>query len=813
MYRLQVTNDCYEEGGIQLKKLKGGMLFLVFMFCLDFGTIKTEAKTSTEVISQLNGIINEYEGTKWTRSFAGGTQCYAFAHFVFDSLFDRGTAQVGNGAVSSNSTCYKLNNIASDIKTIGILSPGYSQNDLSNLLEQVAPGDYIQVKRNGKGGPHSMIAVSVNATTDVIEIIDANSDGYNTVKHYTQSVSYFKQRNAGVSVYRYAYYDFTIASPSNPQISKNQIWFDLSDTIEITAFADNATSYYMSMFKDNQKIIGTGVDGGKFSMPANQYGEGNYSAYFSCTNSKGSVDTQWVEFSVVGPATYSDIWSSKPIYELGDTVSISVSTVCAKGQVIGIDKDGVGRVVTTSTDSTYTIKASDLGMGTYSAYFSVYNGSGGIDTKRITFIIEERSNLGEEFYAKIKNIAYGKVFTNDNQNVKGADSSCGKAQLWKFVRQNDGSYKILSQLDNMAMDVENYGAAGNGTNVHMYHDWVSTAQQFVIYRAYGGYYLKSVSCDLFLDLDVNEPNNVTVWGGVSDWSPQKFEIIKVDSAASGDHQYTLVTTKEATCKEEGVETHTCSVCGDTYTTKIEKKSHSYSEQWTTDILPTTTSEGSKSHHCTVCDAKTDVTVIPILEIIPTGGVFSIISGSGRVDDIAEVYIKVENNPGIVGATLCVAYDTEKLQLISCEDQGVLNDYQWSELDHQPFMMNWEDPLTTVNNTANGNIAKLQFKILQDLGDEGTELKLTIDTVYDVDIEDVLFTAQSGKITMSKYKPGDINDDGTINSKDSILLRKFVLGGNGNVNSEAADVNKDGAINSKDSILLRKYILGANVELK
>ena len=33
-------------------------------------------------------------------------------------------------------------------------------------------------------------------------------------------------------------------------------------------------------------------------------------------------------------------------------------------------------------------------------------------------------------------------------------------------------------------------------------------------------------------------------------------------------------------------------------------------KWTIDVAPTDTTPGSKSHHCTVCDAKTDVTVIP-----------------------------------------------------------------------------------------------------------------------------------------------------------------------------------------------------------
>lgn len=38
--------------------------------------------------------------------------------------------------------------------------------------------------------------------------------------------------------------------------------------------------------------------------------------------------------------------------------------------------------------------------------------------------------------------------------------------------------------------------------------------------------------------------------------------------------------------------------------------HNYSTEWTIDKNATCTSEGSKSHHCTVCGDKTDVTVIP-----------------------------------------------------------------------------------------------------------------------------------------------------------------------------------------------------------
>ena len=94
-----------------------------------------------------------------------------------------------------------------------------------------------------------------------------------------------------------------ISVPTSPSIDKNQIWYDIQDTIVITAHADGATSYYMSMFKDDQRIYGQNVDEGKFTLAASTHGLGHYAAYFSCTNSAGSVDTQWIDFDVVGPAT------------------------------------------------------------------------------------------------------------------------------------------------------------------------------------------------------------------------------------------------------------------------------------------------------------------------------------------------------------------------------------------------------------------------------------------------------------------------------------------------------------------------------
>ena len=87
------------------------------------------------------------------------------------------------------------------------------------------------------------------------------------------------------------------------------------------------------------------------------------------------------------------------------------------------------------------------------------------------------------------------------------------------------------------------------------------------------------------------------------------------SETTHTHKYESKITKQATCTEAGVLTYTCTsttgTCDKkTYTEAIPATGHKFSTEWTIDVAPTDTTPGSKSHHCTVCDAKTDVTEIP-----------------------------------------------------------------------------------------------------------------------------------------------------------------------------------------------------------
>ncbi|MCM1364999.1 MAG: hypothetical protein NC122_06150 [Faecalibacterium sp.] len=81
-----------------------------------------------------------------------------------------------------------------------------------------------------------------------------------------------------------------------------------------------------------------------------------------------------------------------------------------------------------------------------------------------------------------------------------------------------------------------------------------------------------------------------------------------DVGSMKEHTYTSTTT-DATCETDGETVYTCTECSDTYSETIEALGHDYSTEWTIDKAATCTAEGSKSHHCSRCDAKTDVTAI------------------------------------------------------------------------------------------------------------------------------------------------------------------------------------------------------------
>lgn len=276
-------------------------------------------------------------------------------------------------------------------------------------------GDIIYFRSSSSNsGYHVGIVESVSGST--IYTIEGNYS--NKVARHSVSVG-------ASSIVGYGVPNYEGVTPPDPPmsatLSENQIWYDIKDTIVLTVTADNATNYFLSITKDGVPVV-QGIEiFGTYSIAASNLGYGNYHAWASVANSAGSMDTNGIDFSVVGAATYTDVSVSKEVYSVNDIVTISVSTICAKGQVIGIDKNNITRIITESCDSTYQVSAQQLGIGKYSAYFSVYNGSGGVDTKRVEFYIcdtdvNHDGNFNDSDTLLLQDYLLGRsVLTNDQK--------------------------------------------------------------------------------------------------------------------------------------------------------------------------------------------------------------------------------------------------------------------------------------------------------------------------------------------------------------------------------------------------------------
>ncbi len=78
-------------------------------------------------------------------------------------------------------------------------------------------------------------------------------------------------------------------------------------------------------------------------------------------------------------------------------------------------------------------------------------------------------------------------------------------------------------------------------------------------------------------------------------------LVEQETVPAAGHDYSASVTKEATCAEEGIETYTCTRCGDSYTEAIPVKEHTP----VTDpaVTPTCVMHGkTEGSHCGVCGA-------------------------------------------------------------------------------------------------------------------------------------------------------------------------------------------------------------------
>ena len=144
-----------------------------------------------------------------------------------------------------------------------------------------------------------------------------------------------------------------------------------------------------------------------------------------------------------------------------------------------------------------------------------------------------------------------------------------------------------------------------------------------------------------------------------------------------EHEYDNgVITKEPTCTEEGEKTFTCSLCGETKTESVAKKSHTYKEEVTKE--PTFEEEGEKTFTCENCgDSYTESIPIRDDEVVVTvTNKFNLPkdTNAGRYSDRIDLTFDVMNRSdrvikGVQGnLSVCDLFGEEILK-INCDFTG------------------------------------------------------------------------------------------------------------------------------------------------
>lgn len=220
-----------------------------------------------------------------------------------------------------------------------------------------------------------------------------------------------------------------------------------------------------------------------------------------------------------------------------------------------------------------------------------------------------------------------------------------------------------------------------------------------------------------------------------------------------------------------------------------------------------------------------LSLLPAAVLAENEPTITVQSVSGVPGTTADVSVQVKNNPGVLGATLKVTYDSN-LTL-----QGVTSGSAFSHLTmtkpgelSSPCNFVWDGQDLNPEDIKDGEILSLKFLIKEGTS-ANTQCKINVSynsgDMVDGGLNPLSFDVVNGGITVIDYKPGDLNSDTKVNSTDIIMLRRHIAGKYvQTVNEAAGDVNADGTHNSTDIIMLRRYIAdgcqtkptGYNVEL-
>lgn len=192
-------------------------------------------------------------------------------------------------------------------------------------------------------------------------------------------------------------------------------------------------------------------------------------------------------------------------------------------------------------------------------------------------------------------------------------------------------------------------------------------------------------------------------------------------------------------------------------------------------------------------------------------------------ETVDVQLVIKNNPGIIGMTINVDYNSADLTLIEVSDGEILGTNTHKPELSNPYTLSWSNDTASKNIVSNGVIATLHFRVNNDNPTDFCPITLRYDLdnydIYDADIHPVKFEIFNGGVNIlpstddqDNYLLGDVDGDNVITILDATTLQRYLLSMpiacSGAIELRG-DIDRDG-LNITDATLIQRYLADISV---
>lgn len=660
--------------------------------------------SQSEFDNRINSLRTQYyNGYQWKESFDGASQCCGFAYLIGNAVF--GT------------------------------KPRYWNKEYS--MDNVKTGDIIQYGNADSGYGHTVFVTNVSGNT--ITFVDCNGNGNITNGVWIPNKCIVKWDNQIAKGASYSSYSFAYIL-SSPGIKMDST-VDLGT--DFFALIMNKAMWKPLTVEQNKNVD---IKCGKYYDCPDQIWkferqtDGSYKIISASNQDCLDVDGASTSPGANVQAFVDHGHDAQRWYVIernGGVVIKSKISNCVLEVNGGNATDGTNVQMNIENDSDAQI-------------FSIYK----VDSNSFAL------NIGNDFTAPIFNLYHWLPIENDeNNNVVIAHENGTANQVWRFLRQIDGSYKIVSCLDGKCLDVQGASYEG-GANVQVFTDHSHDAQRWYIFSYNGGYMLQSKLSGLFLDLYQcipDEGNNIDLWS-------RNYCESQIFSIYNGEECKLSSPVLNVNVDSKNIKFSWNNVYGENYyNLRIWNEKHwendSYLDQWN---IPANKTETDIQLPAGNFEAYVD-----------TGNYYDV-----KMSNVVSFTVKPKINTRIMN-NKSVVFDWDEVLKAKSYNLEIIN-----KSNNEVISKN--------------NLTETSFITFLDSGNYSVRI---------ISDNNVVSDSMDFEIEYKGQLIGDVNSDGVINISDATTVQKYLaqLIDFNNEQQVIADTNGDGIINISDATQIQKYI--------